>query len=142
MEIYTHLWYGRHHIISRCPFSPYQHRYNAILIKTPEAFFFFFCINCQADSKIHLEMQKTPKKLWSRKKLEEFPLWLSMLWTRLVSVRMWVPSLASLSGFSIRCCCKLCHGSHMWLRSCVSGLWCRSAAAAPISTSSLGRFNP
>ena len=47
----------------------------------------------------------------------EFPLWLSGLRTDMVSVRMWVQALATLSGLRIWCCHKLWHWSQMWLRS-------------------------
>ena len=38
----------------------------------------------------------------------------------LVSLRMWVPSLASLSGLRIRRCCNLRRRFQIWLRSCVA----------------------
>ena len=41
--------------------------------------------------------------------LEEFPLWLTRLRTQLVSMRMWVPSLALLSELRIQICCELWH---------------------------------
>ena len=52
---------------------------------------------------------------------------------QLVSVSMWVPSLASLSGMGILYCHELCDASHkhgsdpalLWL-------WCWPAAIAPI----------
>ena len=47
----------------------------------------------------------------------EFLLWLIKLRARLVSMRIWVLSLASLSGLRIRCCRKLRQRSQMWLRS-------------------------
>ena len=47
----------------------------------------------------------------------EFPLCLSRLRTQLVSMRMWVRSLASLSGVRIWCCHKLQGRSRMRLRS-------------------------
>ena len=50
----------------------------------------------------------------------EFPLWLSGLRTWLVSMRMQVPSLASLNGLRIQRCRKLRHGSQIWLGSSVS----------------------
>ena len=53
---------------------------------------------------------------------EEFPLWLSGFQTRLVSMRMWVWSLPSLSGLRI----WLCHE-----------LWCRLLAAAQINSLAL-----
>ena len=45
----------------------------------------------------------------------EFPLWLSRLRTQLVSMRMWVKSLASLRGLRIRWCHELWCGSQMQL---------------------------
>ena len=62
------------------------------------------------------EMIQTQKK----KKKVEFLLWLSRLRTRLVSIRTWVRSLASLSGLRIWGGCKLCHRSYMWLGSGVA----------------------
>ena len=53
-------------------------------------------------------------------KEREFPLWFRKLRTLLGSMRMWVPSLAMLSGLRIGCCCKLRSGSQMWLRSSVA----------------------
>ena len=43
-------------------------------------------------------------------------------WKRilLVSMRMWVPSLASLSGSGIRHCCELWCKSQKWLRCCTA----------------------
>ena len=63
-------------------------------------------------------------------KFPEFPLWLSELRTRLVSLRMPVRSLASLSGLRIWVATSYSVGSR-----CVSDpellwLWCRLAAAA------------
>ena len=49
---------------------------------------------------------------------QEFPLWLSGLRTWLVSMRMWVWSLASLSGLRIWHCHKLWCRWQTWLRSC------------------------
>ena len=58
----------------------------------------------------------------------KFPLWLSCLQTWLVSMRMWVWSLALLSGLSIQHCHEL------WCRSQSSSdlalLWCRPVATA------------
>ena len=47
-------------------------------------------------------MQSSNKQVFS-----EFLLWLSRLGTQLVSRRMWVRSLISLSWLRIQCCCKL-----------------------------------
>ena len=52
--------------------------------------------------------------------VEVFPLWPSRLRTWLVSMRMWVWSLASLSRLRIWHCCKLWHGLQMWLGSGVA----------------------
>ena len=61
----------------------------------------------------------------------EFPLWLSGLRTQLVSMRLWVPSLASLSGLRIwhATICSIGYrcGSDLTLL----WLWCRMAVAAP-----------
>ena len=51
---------------------------------------------------------------------KEFPLWLRRLRTWLVSVRMWVRSLASLSGLRIHHCHKLQCRWQMWLRSFIT----------------------
>ena len=72
---------------------------------------------------IHLNLQ-----LW------EIPLWLWSEEPDIVSVRMWVQSLASLSGLRIPCCHKLqiglgCGSSLVWL-----WLWFRPAAAGPVQT--------
>ena len=50
----------------------------------------------------------------------EFSLWLSGLWTQLVSVRMWIQSLASLSGLRIWHCCELWDRSQVQLGSGVA----------------------
>ena len=47
-------------------------------------------------------------------------MWLSGLRTQLVSVKMWVRSLASLSALRIWCCPKLWHRSQMWFGSGVA----------------------
>ena len=52
--------------------------------------------------------------------LKEFPLWLNGLRTQLVSMRMRVPSLASLNGLRTQHCYKLQGPSQMWLRSGVA----------------------
>ena len=70
----------------------------------------------------------------SREDFEESPVWFSSLRTRLVSLRMQVQSLASLSGLriwhcrkrrSVGCRCGSDPAVLLWL-------WCREAAAAPI----------
>jgi len=62
----------------------------------------------------------------------EFPLWLSRLRTRLVSITMRVQSLASLSGLRIWHCHKLWSRSQMHSDPTLLWLWRRPAAAAPI----------
>ena len=59
-------------------------------------------------------------------------LWLSQLRTGVVTVRLWVPSLASLSGLRIPCCCKLLCKSQMWLGSSVAVTVTWAAPVAPI----------
>ena len=54
------------------------------------------------------------------KEKKELRLWLSRLGTQLVSMIMWVQSLASLSGLRIWHCCKLWHRSQMQLGSGVA----------------------
>ena len=73
------------------------------------------------------ETEERVKIAASGKKKKEFS-WLSGLRTRLVSMRMCVRSLASLSGLRIQLCHKLRHRSYpslLWL-------WRRPAAAAPV----------
>ena len=50
----------------------------------------------------------------------EFPLWLSGQRIQLGTMRVWVWSLASLSGLWIRHCCELWCRSQMWLGSGVA----------------------
>ena len=52
--------------------------------------------------------------------MQKFALWLSRLRTPLVSLRMWVQSLASVIGLRIQHCCELQYRSQMWLRSLVA----------------------
>ena len=53
----------------------------------------------------------------------EFPLWLSRLRTWLISMRIWVQSLASLSGLGIWHCHKLWYKSWIWYcYGCGTGL--------------------
>ena len=57
-------------------------------------------------------------QLRSRADLGELPLWLSGLAPDIVSVTMWIRSLASLSvGLGIHCCQKLWCRLQMWIRS-------------------------
>ena len=51
---------------------------------------------------------------------------------RTVSMRMWVRSLALLSGLGIWRCCELWCSSQTRLGSCIAVLWRRPAATAPI----------
>ena len=64
--------------------------------------------------------------------IREFLLWLSGLRTQPVSRKMWVWSLASLSGLRIWRCHKLWCRLQMWLRSHITVALVRLAAAAPI----------
>ena len=57
---------------------------------------------------------------------------LGRLRTQLLSMRMWVQSLASISELRIQHCYKLQHRSQIWLRYLLLWLWCRLAAAALI----------
>ena len=47
---------------------------------------------------------------------KEFPLWLSGNKTQLVTMRIWVQSLASFSGLRIQSCHELWYRLQMWLR--------------------------
>ena len=58
----------------------------------------------------------------------EFPLWLSRLRTWLVSMRMWVWSLASLSELRIWCCHELWYRWQTRLGSCIACLWLAAVA--------------
>ena len=75
-----------------------------------------------------MELQGTLKtsKAW------EFPLWLSRLRTWLISMRMGVQSLTSLSGLRSWHCCKLQCRSKVQLDLALLWLCCRLAAADPI----------
>ena len=59
-------------------------------------------------------------------------MWLSRLRTLLVSMRMRIQSLASLSGLRIRRCSKLQYRWQMWLRSGIAVAVGKLAAAALI----------
>ena len=48
------------------------------------------------------------------------------------TMRLWVESLASLSGLRIWRCCELWYRSQMWLGLALLWLWCRPGATAPI----------
>ena len=77
----------------------------------------------------------------------EFLLWLSELWTQLVSTRIWVWSLASLSGLRICYYCKPWHGSQIWLRSRIAvavayTVSCYSNVTPSLGTSICHRCSP
>ena len=67
----------------------------------------------------------------------EFALWLSMLRTWLVSVRMWVQSLALLGGLRIRLCLKRWCRSQMHLGSGIAVAMAEASSWSSDSTSSL-----
>ena len=69
--------------------------------------------------------------------LMEFPVWLNRLRTRLVSIRIQVWSLASLSGLRIWCCHKLWRGLQMRLGSGIA-VWGLGLSCSFNSTPSLG----
>ena len=78
------------------------------------------------------------RELWDQadSKLSEavctqFLLLFSGLRIQLVSMRMWIWSLASFSGLRMQCCCKLQH-SRCSSDLALLWLWCRPAAAALI----------
>ena len=56
----------------------------------------------------------------NKKQKQKLPLWLNWLRTQLVSMRMWVRSLASLSGLRIQLRHKLWGRSKTWLGSDVA----------------------
>jgi len=59
-------------------------------------------------------------------------LWLDGLRTRLVTMKMWVRSLASLNALRTWHCCELGCRSQTGLRFGLLWLWCRQTARAPI----------
>ena len=69
---------------------------------------------------------------------KEFPLWLNELQTWLVSMRMWVWSLASPSGLRIQHCHKLQCISQIWLVSCFAVAELEAGSCSPHLTPSLG----
>ena len=89
-------------------------------------------ISINAKKKKKIQCLSMIKNTQAMKRREEFPLWLSGLQTRLVSIRIQAQSLAWLSGLGIWCCHKL------WCRCRCSShpvlwwLWCRPAAAPPV----------
>ena len=73
--------------------------------------------------------------LKNKTKNKEVPVVAQRKQIRLVTMRLQVRSLASLSGLRIQHCHELWSRSQMQLRSCDPGLlwlWCRPAAVAPI----------
>ena len=62
--------------------------------------------------------------------IKKFQLWLSGLMIQLVSMRMQVQSLASLSGLRIWHCCKL--QQRLQMQFGLLWLWCGPVAASPI----------
>ena len=68
----------------------------------------------------------------------EFPLGLRGLRTQLVSTRMWVPSLALLSGLKIWCCCKLWSRLKMRLGSGIAVAMVQPGNCSSNSTPSWG----
>ena len=60
------------------------------------------------------------------------PIVVQWKWIRLGTMRLWVPSLALLSGLRIWHCCELWFRSQTLLGSSVVWLWCGSAATALI----------
>jgi len=74
---------------------------------------FLMCISSQF---VRWDMNTETVIIYSLKISGEFPLWLSGLWTRLVSMRLWVGSLALLSGLRIQHCHELWYRSQIpWL---------------------------
>ena len=58
--------------------------------------------------------------------------------TCIVSMRMWVHSLAALIGLRSQCCCKLWHRAQMRLRSGIAMAVAQAPAVGSDSTPSLG----
>ena len=73
--------------------------------------YFLKCPQSGRNKQYHIHLKRGRRKI---------PLWLSGLRTRLVSMSMWVPSLASLSGLRIQHCYELWCRSKAWLRPCVA----------------------
>ena len=67
-----------------------------------------------------------------KEKTEEFPLWLSGVWTWLVSMKMWFWSLASLSRLRLWCFC--CVGHRCGSDPLLLWLWRRLAGVGPIQS--------
>ena len=64
----------------------------------------------------HTETNGEIKGLIQEFLIEEFPLWLRGLQTQLISMRMWVQSLALLRGLRILCGCGCGVGQQLQLR--------------------------
>ena len=79
-----------------------------------------------------MEKKRKEKNDW------EFPLCPRALQTRLVSMRMWVWSLASLSGLRIQSCCELWCRSQMQLGSLVAVAMVQASNCTSDLTPSLG----
>ena len=75
--------------------------------------------------------KKTKEK---KRKVMEFPLWLSRLRIQLVSMRMSVPSPTSLSGLKILCCHKLRYRVQKQLRSGVAVAVVQASSCSSIQT--------
>ena len=73
-----------------------------------------------------------------KRNMLELLLWLRRLWTWLVCMRLWVWSLALLSGLRIRHCRELWCRTQMWLRSGVAVAVALAGSCSSDSTSSLG----
>ena len=70
------------------------------------------------------QVQQKKKRKERKKKKKEFPLWLSGLRTQLVSMRLWLQSLASLRGLRGHLCRKLLSRLQMCFRSRVAApIW-------------------
>ena len=65
-----------------------------------------------------------------KKYIPQFPLWFSRLRTQLLSMRMWVPPLASLSELRVQICRELWYRLQMLLR-------CRPCVAMAVAAAAL-----
>ena len=75
-----------------------------------------------SSNNLHINLVMTSPVIFQtwKSNFQEFPLWLNRLRTQLVSMRMWVQPLASLTGLRIQHCCDLWHRLQMQLRSHVA----------------------
>ena len=71
---------------------------------------------------------------------EKFPLWLSVLRTHVLYVRIWVLSLALFSGLRIWCCHKLCCGSQIQPGPCIAVAVTQASSCSFDLPHSLGTF--